>query len=162
MKKGDHVFIANTATVLGDVELGNNVSIWFGAVLRGDSDQIIIGNDSNIQDTAVIHVDPGVPVKIGEGVTIGHGAIVHGAEVGNNTLIGMRATLLNNAVIGDNCIVGANSLITEGKVIPPNSLVMGSPAKVIKVLSSEQINSIRNNARAYVTKGAEYLRGKYE
>lgn len=162
MKKGKEVFIANTATVLGDVQLGDNVSVWFGAVIRGDSDQIKIGDRSNIQDTAVVHVDPGVPAIIGEGVTVGHGAIVHGASVGNNSLIGMRATLLNNAVIGDNCIVGAHALVTEGKVIPDNSLVLGSPAKVVKTFTEEEIGRIRKNADAYVQKGKEYLEGKYQ
>lgn len=161
MKKGENVFIADTATVLGDVELGKNASVWFGAVIRGDSDTITIGARSNIQDTAVVHVDPGVPVSIGEGVTVGHGAIVHGATVGNNTLIGMRATLLNHVKIGNNCIVGAHSLVTEGKEIPDNSLVIGSPAKVVKTLSPEQIEGIRKNGEAYVTKGMEYLQGKY-
>ena len=161
MKKGNDVFIANTATVIGDVELGDNSSVWFGAVIRGDSDSIKIGNNSNIQDTAVVHVDPDVPVEIAAGVTVGHGAIVHGAKIGNNTLIGMRATLLNNVVIGNNCIVGAHSLVTEGKIIPDNSLVIGSPAKVVRILSKEQIDSIKLNANAYVNKGMEYLDGKY-
>ena len=161
MKKGKNVFIADTATVIGNVELGNNSSVWYGAVIRGDSDAIKIGDNSNIQDTAVVHVDPGTPVKIGDWVTVGHGAIVHGAKVGNNTLIGMRATLLNNAVIGSNCIVGAHALVTEGKIIPDNSLVIGSPAKVIRTLSVEQIESIKINAEAYVNKGVEYLEGKY-
>lgn len=161
MKEGNEVFIAKTATVIGNVELGNNSSIWFGAVVRGDSDCIKIGDRSNIQDTAVVHVDPGVPVEIGKGVTVGHGAIVHGAKVGDNTLIGMRATLLNNVIVGNNCIIGAHVLVTEGKVIPDNSLVIGSPAKIIKNLNEEQIDSIRKNAEAYVNKGKEYLDGKY-
>lgn len=161
MKKGKNVFIADTATVIGDVELGDNTSIWFGAVVRGDSDTIKIGNNSNIQDTAVVHVDPNVPAEIGEGVTVGHGAIVHGATVGDNSLIGMRATLLNNVVIGKNCIVGAHSLVTEGKIIPDNSLVLGSPARVIKTLDDNQIEGIIKNAEAYVNKGKEYLDGKY-
>lgn len=161
MKKGENVFIADTATVLGNVTLGENASVWFGAVIRGDSDTITIGARSNIQDTAVVHVDPGVPVSIGEGVTVGHGAIVHGATVGNNTLIGMRATLLNHVKIGNNCIVGAHSLVTEGKEIPDNSLVIGSPAKVVKTLTPEQIEGIRKNGEAYVIKGMEYLQGKY-
>ena len=161
MRKGKEVFIAETATVIGDVELGDNSSVWYGAVVRGDSDTIRIGAKSNIQDTAVVHVDPGVPVEIGEGVTVGHGAIIHGARVGNNTLVGMRATLLNNVVVGNNCIIGAHALVTEGKVIPDNSLVLGSPAKVVKTLDKEQIEGIVKNGQAYVKKGLEYLEGKY-
>lgn len=161
MKKGKEVFIANTATVIGNVTLGDNVSVWFGAVIRGDSDSIKIGKNSNIQDTAVIHVDPTTPTNIGENVTVGHGAIVHGATVGNNSLIGMRATILNNAIIGKNCIIGAHALVTEGKVIPDNSLVIGAPGRVVKTYTPEEVAKNNRNADAYVKKGKEYLSGKY-
>lgn len=161
MKIGKEVFIANTATVVGDVVLGDNSSVWFGAVVRGDSDKIVIGKNSNIQDTAVVHVDPNTPTKIGDNVTIGHGAIVHGTTVGDNSLIGMRATLLNNAIIGKNCIIGAHALVTEGKIIPDNSLVLGSPGKVVKTYSDEEVAANNKNSGAYVVKGKEYLAGKY-
>lgn len=162
MKIGKEVFIANTATVVGDVEIGDNSSVWFGAVVRGDSDKIVIGKNSNIQDTAVVHVDPNTPTKISDNVTVGHGAIVHGATVGDNSLIGMRATLLNNAVIGKNCIIGAHALVTEGKIIPDNSLVLGSPGKVVKTYTEEEVTKNNRNSGAYVKKGREYLAGKYE
>ena len=162
VKKGKDVFIADTATVLGRVELGDRASVWFGAVIRGDSDQIKIGKETNIQDTAVVHVDPGVPVHIANGVTVGHGAIVHGASVDSNSLIGMRATLLNNVRVGKNCIVGAHALVTEGKIIPDNSLVLGAPAKIVRSLTDEEVESIRNNVRSYVKKGKEFLEGKYD
>jgi carbonic anhydrase/acetyltransferase-like protein (isoleucine patch superfamily) len=145
-----NVFIAPNATVIGNVILAPGSSVWYGAVLRGDNDLISIGENSNIQDLSVVHVDPNKPVSIGKGCTIGHRAIVHGATIGDNVLIGMGAIVMNNVVIGENCIVGAGALITENKVIPPNSLVLGSPAKVVKSLSSEQVNSIRENARVYV------------
>ena len=154
---GKEVFIANTATVIGDVELGDQVSIWFGAVLRGDSDMIRVGHRSNIQDNAVVHCDPGDPAIIGEDCVIGHCAIVHGAKLGNQVLVGMNATVLNNAEIGDNVIIGANALVTAGTKIPPNSLVLGSPAKVVKELSPEQIEGIRVNAEVYVEKAREFL-----
>ena len=161
MKKGKEVFIAENATVIGNVELGDNSSIWFGAVLRGDNDFIKIGERTNIQDLSIIHVDEGVPVTIGKEVTIGHGAIIHGATVGDNSLIGMRATLLNNSVIGKNCIVGAHALVTEGKIIPDNSLVIGIPAKIVKTLTNEEIEAIKLNFTSYVKKGKEYLKNKY-
>ena len=162
MKIGKEVFIANTATVVGDVVLGDNSSVWFGSVVRGDSDKIEIGKNSNVQDTAVVHVDPNTPTKIGDNVTVGHGAIIHGATVGNNSLIGMRATLLNNAVIGENCIIGAHALVTEGKIIPDNSLVLGSPGKVVKTYTDEEVAANNRNSGAYVIKGKEYLAGKYK
>ena len=151
-----NVFIAPNATVIGNVILATGSSVWYGAVLRGDNDLISIGENTNIQDLSVVHVDPNKPVSIGKGCTIGHRAIVHGATIGDNVLIGMGAIVMNNAVIGENCIVGAGALITENKVIPRNSLVVGSPAKVVKSLSSEQINSIRTNAQVYVENAARF------
>jgi len=157
IKKGDEVFIAPTATVIGDVTLGNEVSIWYGAVLRGDSDSISVGNRTNIQDNAVIHCDPNEPAIIGKDCIIGHGAIVHGAKLGNNVLVGMHATVLNNAEIGEFSIIGANALDTSGTIIPPRSLVLGSPAKVVKTIGEEQMEAIRINAAIYVEKSKEYI-----
>jgi carbonic anhydrase/acetyltransferase-like protein (isoleucine patch superfamily) len=154
---GKDIFIAPTATVIGDVSLGDEVSIWFGAVLRGDSDKISVGARTNIQDNAVIHCDPNDPAVIGEECIIGHCAIVHGAKLANNVLIGMNATVLNNAEIGEFSIIGANALVTAGTIIPPYSLVLGSPAKVVKKLSDDQVEGIRINAKVYVEKAKEYL-----
>jgi carbonic anhydrase/acetyltransferase-like protein (isoleucine patch superfamily) len=157
INKGKNVFIAPTATVIGDVTLGNEVSVWYGAVLRGDSDTISVGDRSNIQDNAVIHCDPNDPAIIGEDCIIGHGAIVHGAELKNNVLIGMHATVLNNAVIGEYSIIGANALVTSGTIIPPKSLVLGSPAKVVKAISEKQMKDIQENADVYVAKSKEFI-----
>lgn len=151
-----NVFIAPNATVIGNVKLASGSSIWYGAVLRGDNDLISIGENTNIQDLSVVHVDPNKPVSIGKGCTIGHRAIVHGATIGNNVLVGMGAIVMNEVVIGDNCIIGAGALITEKKVIPPNSLVLGSPARVVKSLSGDQVDSIRENARVYVENAARF------
>ncbi len=155
--KGNEVFIAPTATVIGNVNFGNEVSIWFGAVLRADVDEIVIGNRSNIQDNAVVHVDPNCPTHIGHDCIIGHSAIVHGATIGNHVLIGMHSTILNNAVIGDFSIVGANALVTDGTQIPPYSLVLGSPAKVVKQITPEQVEKIKINAQSYVDLSKVYL-----
>lgn len=155
--KGKDVFIAPNATVIGNINLGNEVSVWFGAVLRGDNDEIIIGDRSNVQDNAIIHVDPNCPVHIGHDCIIGHAAIVHGAKLGNHVLIGMHATILNKAVIGDFCIIGANALVTEGTQIPPYSLVLGSPAKVVKQITAEQIEKIKLNVQSYADLSKVYL-----
>lgn len=162
MEKGKDVFIAPNATVLGNVKLADKVSVWFGAVIRGDGDRIEIGEGTNIQDLSVVHVDPGVPVTIGKGVTVGHSAIIHGCHIDDNTLIGMRATVMNGAKIGKNCIIGAHALVTEGKVIPDNSLVIGSPGKVVKQLDEQAIKKIRENATHYVQNGQDFLKGKYD
>lgn len=155
--KGKEVFIAPNATVIGNVELGNEVSIWFGAVLRGDNDLITIGDGSNIQDNAIIHVDPGCPVNIGKACIVGHNAIIHGATISNNVLVGMGSTLLNNVVVGEFSIIGANSLLTERMQIPPYSLVMGSPAKVVKQISTEQVEKIKANAQNYIDLSKVYM-----
>lgn len=152
------VFVAPNATLIGNVQIGEQSSVWFGAVVRADSDQIRIGARSNIQDNAVIHVDPGAPVHIGHDVIVGHLALVHGATIGNHVLIGMNSTILNHAIIGDFCIIGANSLITGNTEIPPYSLVIGSPARVVKTLNDKQIEAIKRNAQAYVDLAAEYLK----
>lgn len=158
IQKGAEVWIADTARVFGQVVLGDDCSVWFGAVLRGDGDTISVGNRTNIQENAVVHVDPGFPTIIGEDCIIGHGAIVHGATLGNNVLVGMHATILNGSVIGHFCIIGANALVTEGMKIPDYSIVMGAPAKVVKQLSDEHIEKVKRNAQSYVELSKEYLK----
>jgi len=155
-KTHSSVWIAEGAVVVGDVTLHANVNIWFTAVLRGDIESLTIGENTNIQDGAVCHADPGYPLIIGEGVTVGHRAIVHGARVGDNSLIGMGAILLNGATIGNNCIVGAGALVTQNKVFPDNSLILGSPAKVIRELSPEEIAINRQSASHYVSKARAF------
>lgn len=155
--KGKEVFIADTARVFGRVKLGDEVSVWFGAVMRGDGDDIIVGNRSNIQENAVVHVDPGFPVHIGNECIIGHGAIVHGAKLANNVLVGIHATVLNGASVGEFSIIGAGALVPEGAVIPPYSLVLGVPGKVVKQISPEQKEKIKRNAETYVALGKVYL-----
>src|SRR5687767_3802114 len=147
VEKGANVWIADTARVIGQVTLGDECSVWFGAVLRAEGDTIAIGSRSNVQDNAVVHVDPGFPVQIGNDCILGHGAIVHGATLGNNVLVGMRATILNGAKIGSYCIIGAHALVTEGMVIPDYSVVLGSPARVVKQVSDEQVEKIKRNAQ---------------
>ena len=145
---GDNFYVAPNATVLGQVELGEDVSVWFGAVIRGDVEKIIIGKRSNIQDLSVLHVDPGSPIIIGENVTVGHKVMLHGCTIGNNSLIGINSVILNNVEIGSNCLIGANTLLTEGTKIPDNSLVMGSPGKVKKEVDENlKINARKNNRR---------------
>ena len=142
-------WIAETATVIGQVELGKQVSVWFGAVVRADNARIRLGHFSNVQENAVLHTDPGIDLIVGDYVTIGHQAMLHGCTIGDNSLIGINAVILNNAVIGKNCIIGANSLIPEGKVIPDNSLVMGSPGKVIKTLDEQAEFRLKLSAMHY-------------
>jgi carbonic anhydrase/acetyltransferase-like protein (isoleucine patch superfamily) len=145
-------WIAPDAHVIGKVVLGQDVGVWFGAVLRGDNEAITIGDRTNIQEGVVVHVDPGFPVNIGKSCTIGHRAIVHGCTVGDNSLIGMGATVLNGAVIGNNCLVGANALVTEGKVYPDNSLIVGAPAKAIRLLDETAVAGLKKSAESYVKK----------
>lgn len=144
------------ATVIGDVTLGENCSVWFGAVLRADENQIRIGDDTNIQDNAVIHTNPNTPTILGNGVTVGHGAILHSCTVGDNSLIGMGAIVLDGAVIGKNCIVGAGALVTGRTVIPDSSMVLGSPAKVKRALTHEEVEQNRRNALAYKLRKERY------
>jgi len=144
-------WIAESATVLGNVELKENASVWFGAVVRGDNDLITIGEDSNVQDGSVLHTDPGCPLVIGDRVTIGHMVMLHGCMIGDESLIGIGATVMNRAVIGKNCIIGAHALIPEGRIIPDNSLVMGAPGKVVRELTDEQAQMMRLSADVYVS-----------
>jgi carbonic anhydrase/acetyltransferase-like protein (isoleucine patch superfamily) len=150
------VWIAPNATVIGDVRLDENVSIWWNAVLRGDNDPISIGANSNIQDGSVLHTDEGVPMAIGRDVTVGHMVMLHGCTVGDGSLIGIKSVILNGAVIGKHCLIGANSLIPEGKVIPDRSLVMGSPGKVVRELTDEQVARIAYSAQHYVQNAQRY------
>lgn len=150
-------FIAPGAIIVGDVTLAAESSVWFNATLRGDTTPIAIGPRSNIQEGCIFHADPGFPAIIGQGVTVGHGAVIHGATVGDNTLIGMRAILLNGVVVGENCIVGAGALLTQGKVFPPGSLIMGAPAKVVRPLTSEEIERNRSSAEAYVKRSRAFM-----
>lgn len=150
LPQAERFWIAPDAHVIGDIMLGEDVGIWFGAVLRGDQEPIRVGARSNIQEGAVVHVDAGFPATIGEGCTIGHRAIVHGATIGDNSLIGMGATVLNGAVIGQNSLVGANALVTEGKVFPDNALIVGSPARMVRLLDETAIAGLRRSAESYV------------
>lgn len=154
----DRFWLAPDAVVIGQVEIGEEVGIWFGSVLRGDNEPIRVGSASNIQEGVMIHTDPGFPVTIGEGCTIGHHAIVHGCTIGDNSLIGMGATVLNGAKIGRNCLVGANALITEGKEFPDGSLIVGSPARVVRSLDEEQVEGLRRSARNYVANWQRFAR----
>ncbi len=142
-------FVAETADVMGDVTIGEGSSLWYGSVARGDMNYITIGKCTNVQDNATLHVDTKSPLEIGDYTTVGHNAVVHGCKVGNNCLIGMGTIILNDAVIGDNCIIGAGALITERVTIPPNSLVVGSPGKVKRELTKEEIETVKNNAIRY-------------
>lgn len=150
-------FVADTASIIGQVVLAEETSVWPGAVLRAESEPIVIGRGSNVQDGAVLHVDPGVPMSIGEWVTIGHQAMLHGCTVGDGSLIGIQAVVLNHAVIGRECLVGAGSVVTERKTFPDRSLIMGSPAKVVRTLTDDDVAMIRDAADSYVARGALYL-----
>jgi len=144
------VFVANSADIIGKVVLKENASVWFNAVIRGDCDLIEIGARSNIQDGAVLHCDSGEPLKIGEDVTVGHRAMIHGREIGDRTLIGINAVVLDGAVVGSDCIIGANSLVKAGDIIPDGSLVVGSPAKIVRELDAEAKAILLASARHYV------------
>lgn len=152
-------WIAPDATVIGRVELGEGVGVWFGAVIRGDGEPIVIGRDTNIQDLCVVHTDPGCPVAVGQGCTIGHRAILHGCTIGHHTLVGMGAIVLNRARIGDECLVAAGAIVTEGREIPSGSLVMGIPAKVVRPLTPDEIGGIRLSAAHYVANWKRFATG---
>ena len=149
-------WVADNAIVLGSVILGNNVSVWFNAVLRGDHEVITVGENSNIQDGSVLHTEPGMRLMIGKNVTVGHKVMLHGCDIGNNSLIGINSVVLDGAKIGKNCLIGANSLITEGKEIPDGSLVMGSPGKVVRELSQDQIDFLQERALGYVNNARRF------
>ena len=151
-------WVAGSAEVVGDVHLGANASVWFGCVLRGDSDRLSIGEGSNIQDASVLHADAGVPLVVGPEVTIGHQAMLHGCTIGEGSLIGIKAVILNRAVIGKECLIGACTLIPEGKVIPDRSLVMGIPGKVVRTLSDAEVVNIRAAAAHYVDNARRFSR----
>ena len=152
----DDYFIADNATVIGSVVLEQNASIWFNAVLRGDNDVITVDENSNVQDGSVLHTDGGFPLTIGKNVTIGHKVMLHGCVIGDNSLIGINAVVLNGAKIGKNCLIGANALIPEGKVIPDGSLVMGSPGKVVREMTADQIKGLELSALHYVENFKRY------
>lgn len=147
------VYIAESADVIGDVELSDGVNIWFGAVLRGDIEKIIIGKNSNIQDNVTVHTDLGIPCVIGENVTVGHNVIIHSCSVGDNTIVGMGSTVLNRTKIGKNCMVGANSLVTHSIPTEDGVLILGSPAKIVRKLSEEEKKHLKDNADHYVENG---------
>ena len=152
-------WIADNATVIGNVELGDDVGIWFGAVIRGDNERITVGRGSNIQDGAVLHTDPGFPLTIGAGCTIGHRAILHGCSIGEGSLVGMGATILNGARIGQSCLVGAGALVTEGREFPDGSLVIGAPAKLARELSADELARLRRSAEHYVANARRFAAG---
>jgi carbonic anhydrase/acetyltransferase-like protein (isoleucine patch superfamily) len=152
-------WVAPTADVIGDVIIGAGCGIWFGAVLRGDTEPITIGDNTNVQENCVVHTDPGCPVNVGRGCTIGHKALLHGCTIGDNTLVGMGAIILNHAVIGANCLVGAGALVTERKQFPDGSLIVGVPAKVVRALSDDEIAGLRRSAEHYVSNQQRFAKG---
>ncbi|MCB1916210.1 MAG: gamma carbonic anhydrase family protein [Rhodocyclaceae bacterium] len=155
---GKNCWIAESASVVGSVVLGDHANVWFGAVLRGDNDPITIGANTNIQDGSVLHTDEGVPLTVGDNVTIGHMVMLHGCTIGEGSLIGINAVVLNKAVIGNHCIIGANTLIPEGKVVPDRSLVVGSPGRIIRKLSDDDLQRLMENASGYVANAQRFER----
>lgn len=151
-------WVAPSAQVMAQVSVGAGASIWFGTVVRGDTERITIGADSNIQDASVLHADAGQPLVIGERVTVGHQAMLHGCTVGDESLIGIGAIVLNGAKIGKNCLVGAGALVTEGKEFPDGSMILGSPAKVVRQLTPEQIEGLRQSAQHYKTNAQRFAK----
>lgn len=155
--EGSGHYIAPNATVIGSVRLADSASVWFNAVLRGDNDWIEIGERSNVQDGAVLHTDPGITLRVGRNVTIGHKVMLHGCTIGDNSLVGIGSTILNGARIGSNCVVGAHALVTEGKEFPDGSLIIGAPAKVARQLSAAEISGIGRSADVYVHNAQRFL-----
>lgn len=155
----ESAWVADSARVIGDVELGADSSVWFGVVIRGDTEHITVGRGSNIQDNSVLHADHGIPLVIGENVTVGHQVMLHGCTIGDGSLIGIAAVVLNGARIGKNCLVGAGSLVTEGKEFPDGSMIFGSPAKAVKQLSSQQVDDLKLVAEHYVDNANRYKVG---
>lgn len=156
------IFVAESADVVGDVQLERDSSVWYQAVIRGDHDKICVGAESNIQDGCVLHADEGFPVQIGKQVTVGHGAIIHGCEIGDGTLVGMGAIVLNGAKIGKNCVIGAGALITQGMVIPDGMMALGCPAKIRRAVTKEEIEENLKNTMDYVRLGRQYAAQKKE
>jgi carbonic anhydrase/acetyltransferase-like protein (isoleucine patch superfamily) len=150
------VFVAPGAQVVGQVQLGAGSSVWFGAVLRGDNAPITLGQRCNVQEGAVLHTDPGFPLEIGDEVTVGHQAMLHGCRIGAGSLVGIQAVVLNGAAIGEDCLVGAGALVTEGKVFAPRSLILGTPAKAVRNLSDTEVEHLRRSARTYADKGQHF------
>lgn len=146
-------FIADSATIIGKVNIASHASVWFDVTIRGDNELISLGENSNVQESAVLHTDMGYPLSIGRNVTIGHQAMLHGCTIHDGALIGIQAVILNGAVIGKNCLVGAGSLVTEGKQFPDNSLIIGSPAKLVRTLTEDEISQFHTNSANYVAKG---------
>jgi len=155
----DQFWIAPTATVIGKVRIGAGVGVWFGAVVRGDGEAIVIGRDTNLQEQVVVHTDPDFPVTVGAGCTVGHRAILHGCTLGDNVLVGMGAIVLNGARIGDNCLIGAGALVPEGREIPAGSLVIGMPGKVVRPLTAEEIERNRRSAAHYAANRKRFATG---
>lgn len=153
----DSVFLAPNASVIGSVVLAENVSVWFGATIRGDNDTITLGRNSNVQEGAVLHTDPGLALTVGDNVTIGHQAMLHGCTIGDGSLIGIQAVVLNGAVIGKSCLVGAGAIITERKEFPDRSLILGAPARVVRQLSDEDVANLLKSAASYVERRAQFL-----
>jgi len=155
--RGAHHFVAANATVVGSVVLEDEASVWFHTVIRGDNDVITVGARSNVQDGSVLHTDAGIPLSIGAEVSVGHQAMLHGCTIGEGSLIGIKALILNHAVIGRECLIGANALVTEGKTIPDRSLVLGSPGKVVRTLTADEVSQLRGIAALYVDNARRYL-----
>jgi carbonic anhydrase/acetyltransferase-like protein (isoleucine patch superfamily) len=155
----DSAWVADSAQVIGQVALSDDVSVWFGAVVRGDNEQLTLGPGSNVQDGAVLHADPGFPLTLAAFVTVGHQAMLHGCTVGEGSLIGIQAVVLNGAKIGRHCLVGAGALVTEGKEFPDGSLIVGAPAKVVRPLRPEEIEGLRRSAVRYVDNARRYRSG---
>ena len=156
---GKNAWVADSAQVIGKVTLEDDVSVWFGTIIRGDSEHIRIGRNSNVQDASVLHADEGIPLTLGENVSVGHKVMLHGCTVGDGSLIGIGAVVLNHAKIGKNCLVGAGALVTEGKEFPDGSMILGSPAKAVKQLSPEQIEGLKRIAKHYVENAERYRKG---
>ncbi|WP_038207606.1 gamma carbonic anhydrase family protein [Xenophilus azovorans] len=156
---GEGAWVADSAQVIGKVTMAEGSSVWFGAVLRGDTEALTIGRNSNVQDLSVLHTDVDCPLTIGENVTVGHQVMLHGCTIGDNSLVGIQAVVLNNARIGRNCIVGAGSVVTEGKEFPDNSLIIGAPAKVVRTLDDAAVEKLRQSAEHYVDNARRFAKG---
>ena len=152
-------WVADSAQVIGNVVLAEDSSVWFGAVLRGDNETLSVGRGSNVQDGSVVHADPGFPTTLGDNVTVGHLVMLHGCSIGEGSLVGIKSVILNGAKIGRNCLVGAGSLVTEGKEFPDGSLIVGSPAKVVRTLTPEQITGMQRAAKHYIDNARRYRDG---